>query len=491
MRKNILLPFLLTALVSVYASVLQAQSVDLKTYYAKANNKKAAELKTALYGIITNHTNVGYDGLLDAYKTTDRRADGYLRDWYSNATNYVIGGPAENKSYKKEGDAYNREHTVPQSWFGNTSLMKSDLVQVVPTDGYINNMRSNHPLGENKGENFTSKNGYSKVGACTVSGYSGTCFEPNDEIKGDMARIYFYVLACYENAHPNWNGGTASQFFDGKKYPGLKDWAMKMLLRWAKQDPVDDVERARNEAVYKLQKNRNPFVDFPSLSEFVWGDSISYAFDVSLPHGQTNPENPDDPYNPDDPDNPDNPDDPDDPDEPILPGQIELSQLSWTSTRHADYGDGFTTSFNGLTISYYKAKSTVDPVNVNKYGELRFYDKSVLLISGAEVTKVTFHAGDKKNTIVIDGRSFSFSADGILTWEGSMSPFIAIADGQSRIKTIDITVKEPDGIGGVSATPSFRLIFDEQGRYLGHSLPPRPGMYLVRNGEKTRKVILK
>ena len=195
MRKNILLPFLLTALVSVYASVLQAQSVDLKTYYAKANNKKAAELKTALYGIITNHTNVGYDGLLDAYKTTDRRADGYLRDWYSNATNYVIGGPAENKSYKKEGDAYNREHTVPQSWFGNTSLMKSDLVQVVPTDGYINNMRSNHPLGENKGENFTSKNGYSKVGACTVSGYSGTCFEPNDEIKGDMARIYFYVLA--------------------------------------------------------------------------------------------------------------------------------------------------------------------------------------------------------------------------------------------------------------------------------------------------------
>ena len=115
----------------------------------------------------------------------------------------------------------------------------------------------------------------------------------------------------------------------------------------------------------------------------------------------------------------------------------------------------------------------------------------MLLISGAEVTKVIFHAGDKKNTIVIDGRSFSFSADGILTWEGSMSPFIAIADGQSRIKTIDITVKEPDGIGGVSATPSFRLIFDEQGRYLGHSLPPRPGMYLVRNGEKTRKVILK
>ena len=207
---------------------LSAQAEDLAKYYSKANNKKAADLKSALYSIIHSHTNIGYDGLLEAYHESDVRADGKLRDWYSNATNFVIGGPAENHSYKKEGDGYNREHLVPQSWFGSGE-MKSDLVQVVPTDGYVNNRRSNYPLGENTGDTWKSANGYCKLGACTVSGYSGQCFEPNDEMKGDIARVYFYVLACYENLHPNWNGGQASQVFDGKKYPGLKDWALKMF----------------------------------------------------------------------------------------------------------------------------------------------------------------------------------------------------------------------------------------------------------------------
>ena len=77
---------------------MTSQAENLATYYAGANNKKGADLKTALYGIIHNHTNIGYDGLLSAYHETDKRADGYLRDWYSNATNYVIGGPKENHS---------------------------------------------------------------------------------------------------------------------------------------------------------------------------------------------------------------------------------------------------------------------------------------------------------------------------------------------------------------------------------------------------------
>jgi hypothetical protein len=118
---------------------MTSQAENLATYYAGANNKKGADLKTALYGIIHNHTNIGYDGLLSAYHETDKRADGYLRDWYSNATNYVIGGPKENHSYSGEGDGYNREHLVPQSWFGSGE-MKSDLVQVVPSDGYVNNI---------------------------------------------------------------------------------------------------------------------------------------------------------------------------------------------------------------------------------------------------------------------------------------------------------------------------------------------------------------
>lgn len=475
---------------------MTSQAEDLATYYNKANNKKAADLKTALYSIIHSHTNIGYDGLLEAYHESDCRADGYLRDWYSNATSFVIGGPKENHSYKGEGDGYNREHLVPQSWFGSGE-MKSDLVQVVPTDGYVNNRRSNYPLGETAGDTWKSANGYSKLGSCTVSGYSGECFEPNDEVKGDIARVYFYVLACYQNLHPNWNGGTASNVFDGKTYPGLKAWALKMFLRWAKLDPVDDVERARNEVVYAKQKNRNPFVDYPSLCEYVWGDSVSYAFDVSKPHGQggavipddpIDPVNPDDPEDPDDPINPDNPDDPENPD--AQSGLIELGQCEWTSTTHPTYGAGYTTTVNGIELSYYKGTSTVTPVAVSQYSELRFYDKSVLIISGADIIKVVFHASGKINDMTIDDHTYSFS-NGELTWTGSANPFMAVSGGQSRIQSIEVYVKQADAIRNVYVQPASSYFFDTLGRRLGSGLPRRPGMYLIHQGRRTSKILIK
>lgn len=423
---------------TVAPSTGQVTSVNLATYYSNANGKKKAELKTALYNIINNHTTISYNGLLDAYATSDRRADGKLRDWYSNVTNYEIGGSAEASSYKKEGDSYNREHSVPQSWFGKASPMRSDLVHVIPTDGYVNNRRGNMPFGENRGETYQSLNGYSKVGACTVSGFTGQCFEPNDEIKGDIARIYFYMVTCYENRISGWNGGTASQVFDGSTYPGLKEWTLKMMLRWSKQDPVDEVERARNEAVYQLQQNRNPFVDYPSLCEYVWGDSISYAFDVTKGH-EVNPVTPDDPDDPDKPDNPDNPNNPD-----VTSGSIDLTQLTWTATLDATYGSGFTAKANGLTISYYKASSSVEPIMVTT--ELRFYDQSVLVISGATINKLVFYdAGGSKSgsSIMVNGSSYAFE-DGKITWTGSMNPFICQANKQLRFKSIDVTIEQSE-----------------------------------------------
>ncbi len=482
-----------------------AKAVDLKTYYAKADGKNGAGLKTALYQTIHNHENIGYDGLLSAYHESDCRADGKLRDWYSNVTNFVIGGSAENHAYKKEGDGYNREHTVPQSWFGSGE-MKSDLVQVIPTDGYVNNRRSNYPMGENNGEVYSSANSYSKVGACKVSGYSGTCFEPNDEIKGDIARIYFYVLACYENLHPNWTSGYASNVFDGKTYPGLKDWSLKMFLRWAKEDPVDDVERARNEVVYAKQKNRNPFVDYPSLCEFVWGDSISYAFDVSLGHGQqqggddVDPDvNPDDPdVNPDDPD--DDPDDNPDDDNPVVNpdakgGTIDFARVTWTSTTHPTYGNGYTTTVNGLTISYYTYQS--QNAVVERDGEVRLYKGAVMVIEGAEVTGVVFHASDSKlATLQIDGQSYEWVDQSTVTWEGSMNPFVVTAlGGQSRIASLDVTVKEGETVVdalpvNISGTEEIS-VFDTQGRFLGHHYPLRRGTYVLRRGSKTQKILVK
>ena len=103
-----------------------------KTYYKDADGKSGKALKTALSTIINDHTNIGYDRLYEAYKKTDTRADGYVRDWYSNATNYKHG--VDNKgNYSKEGDMYNREHSVPQSWFSEKAPMKADIVHVLPT----------------------------------------------------------------------------------------------------------------------------------------------------------------------------------------------------------------------------------------------------------------------------------------------------------------------------------------------------------------------
>lgn len=245
------------------------------TYYQSADGKKGAALKTAFFNIIKNHTDIGYDGLIEAYHKTDTRADGKLRDWYSNATNYTWD---DRNGNNREGAGWNREHSVPQSWFSKSSPMKSDIVHVLPTDCYVNNRRSSYPFGEVGNATYTSNNGYSKLGSCKTSGYSGTVFEPNDEIKGDIARIYFYMVTCYEDRFTGWTAGSATQVFSSNKYEGLKTWCMDMMMRWSKNDPVDAVETARNNAVQEVQGNRNPYVDYPGLEEYVWGSKKEEAF---------------------------------------------------------------------------------------------------------------------------------------------------------------------------------------------------------------------
>ena len=258
-------------------------SNDLGDYYASADGKMGEELKTAFFNIIKTHNNIGYDGLWAAYAKTDKRADGKLRDWYSNSTNYVIGGSAQGANYSKEGDSYNREHSVPQSWFSEATPMKADIVHVFPTDGYVNNRRSSYPFGEVGTPTYSSANGYSKLGPCTTSGYTGTVFEPNDEIKGDIARIYFYMATCYQDRILNWSGGLMT----GNTYQPYSQWFFDMLLRWSKQDPVDDRETARNNAVWEVQKNRNPFVDFPGVEDYIWGDKKTESFSYDNYSGTT------------------------------------------------------------------------------------------------------------------------------------------------------------------------------------------------------------
>ncbi len=258
-------------------SVLRISAQIPGDYYSSANGKSGKSLKTALFSAISNHTVRSYKDLWTDFRHTDARSDGKVWDMYSSITSYTFGTDQNSGSYKKEGDNYNREHSMPKSWFNDASPMYSDLFHLVPTDAYVNGRRGNHPFGEVKSPTWSSSGGFSKLGASGVSGYSGTVFEPNDEYKGDFARIYFYMATCYEDRIASWK----SDMLSGNSYTAYASWALQMLLRWAEEDPVSEKEQARNEAVYAIQGNRNPFVDFPGLEQFVWGERKDEAFSVS------------------------------------------------------------------------------------------------------------------------------------------------------------------------------------------------------------------
>ena len=265
------------------------------TYYINADGKKGAELKTALCGIIYNRDEGGdlssaYKALWTHFQSTDARPNGKVWDMYSNLREMTFGVDQDTGSGSKEGQYYNREHSMPNSWFGAKVMpMYTDLHHMYPTDKVVNNKRSNHPFGETNGESFKSANNFSKLGKCTYPGYNGIVFEPNDEYKGDFARTYFYMVTCYEEKLPDWymnfgvNGSGETKnavlaTLDGNTYPGLSPWHLKMLMEWAKKDPVSEKEIKRNNAVYQIQKNRNPFIDYPGLEDYIWGEKKEVLF---------------------------------------------------------------------------------------------------------------------------------------------------------------------------------------------------------------------
>ena len=249
-------------------------------YYKNADGKKGEALKTAMCGIVYNRTEQDYDDLWTAFKTTDVRSDGKIWDMYSNATDYDPNGSHANSA---EGSGFNREHSFPKSWFGGEIMpMFTDLHHLYPVDGNINTRRSNNPYGETNGENYMSANGFSKLGACTYPGYTGKVFEPADEYKGDFARTYFYMVTCYEEKLHDWyttyTNTEVTVVLDGNAYPGFSEWQLNMLMEWAENDPVSEKEINRNNAVYAIQHNRNPFIDYPGLEEYIWGSMTTTAF---------------------------------------------------------------------------------------------------------------------------------------------------------------------------------------------------------------------
>jgi len=256
-------------------------------YYSTAEGKSGYELKTALFNIIKNHNQQSYSSLWTHFKTTDKKSDGTVWDMYSD----VPGGTPQYVytfiedqcgNYSGEGSCYNREHSWPKSWFDDDYPMYTDLFHLYPTDGYVNGKRSNYPFGEVGSPSWTSTNG-SKVGNNITEGYSSRVFEPIDEYKGDFARSYFYMATRYENVIENWiNYGLASELLDGSNDKVFKDWQLNLLLNWHYEDPVSEKETNRNNSVYTIQNNRNPFIDHPEYIALIWDYSNSLESNTTL-----------------------------------------------------------------------------------------------------------------------------------------------------------------------------------------------------------------
>lgn len=238
-------------------------------YYNTLKGKKGAGLKTAVYNIIKDAKVLDYGSgaghTWEGFYTTDRTADNMVIDRYSNDERY-FGSKGSSVS------GMNIEHSFPKSWWGGASNQAyKDLYNLMPSEQKINSAKSNYPMGEVT--NAKTDNGCTKVGTGT-NGYQ--LWEPADKWKGDFARGYMYMATAYQNF--TWSGTQALQILQQGDYPTLQPWAYTLYIKWAKADKVDAIEIKRNNEVYKIQGNRNPYVDFPNLMEYIWGDSIDYAF---------------------------------------------------------------------------------------------------------------------------------------------------------------------------------------------------------------------
>ena len=268
MNKSIRFTILLAVMLFAAQAIFAAEPTN---YYNAAHGKSDEALMTALRNIIREHRQLSYSALWDAFRTTDTDDQGYIIDMYSNCR---YRPDQHGGSGKNVGDGFNREHSFPKSWFDDGYPMYTDLFHLYPTDIKVNNQRSNYPFGVcEKGTRLVNGNlhGKGKLGLSTYPGYSGTVFEPDDEYKGDFARTYFYMVTCYKNELPSWPGSPQLNY-SVNRYKAFSTWSINMLMEWSRLDPVSEKELKRNDAVFSLQGNRNPFIDHPELAELIWGD---------------------------------------------------------------------------------------------------------------------------------------------------------------------------------------------------------------------------
>lgn len=237
-------------------------------YYSSLNGKSDAELKTAIYNLIHNFTLISsYSALPSYFEKTDVYPESHR--WWDMYSDIPFYAP----SFR----GLNREHSFPKSWWGGSTSVSAyvDLNHLYPSEMKANTAKSNYPLGEVDMSKASFDNGICYVGPGLrgQGGGASKVFEPNDEYKGDFARTYFYMVTCYQNL--SWK---YTYMLEQNTYPTLSPWAVTLLMKWHREDPVSQKEIDRNEVVYGIQGNRNPFIDMPELAEYIWGSKKGDKF---------------------------------------------------------------------------------------------------------------------------------------------------------------------------------------------------------------------
>ena len=302
---------------SLFLSVAMLVSAQPQASYYTASTldgKNGRALELALQSIVYPHTRLSYNYLWKAYEITDPGpTDSISASYHGGNTQLVYDMYSWMKWFPKfyeDGDhsqtgGINREHCVPNSWWGGedgNAIAYTDLHHLFPADGAANNAKGNYPLGEyisgltlswpTETRTYQGTAYMDAVHVCSriwdvpsnkQSNFGGAAkvFEPADMYKGDFARAYLYVVCAYEKKL-TWQTTQNTMFEnDAQGYTDIENWALNMLLTWHRNDPVSPKERDRNNAVEELQGNRNPFIDYPELVEYIWGNKTSQAFSLA------------------------------------------------------------------------------------------------------------------------------------------------------------------------------------------------------------------
>ncbi len=438
-------------------------AADYGNYYYDVNGN-GTTLLSSIQSVVSKATTIGYDGLWSAYKTTDIvPGTSKIWDMYGGFQfTYQSGG----KNYSDEGDCYNREHSIPKSWWGSTKDARySDIIHLVPTDGYVNNRRSNYAFGEVDSPTYThsfpARNdgngneiqsaGTSKLGtAKSINGVSfpksDVVFEPDDQYKGDFARIYFYYASRYGGVATS---GDGSAMFKSSA-PYLTNYGKELLLKWHMQDPVSEKEINRNNGVQQCQGNRNPFVDHPSWVDLIWGGKYTgkNAENTSsgkVVHGE-------------------------------LSGDAPIEEVTLTSLTATGYtttfnvGDAFV--FDGVAKAHYSdgSSKTVTPT-IATYPNMQTVGNKTAKLSYTEEGKtvyfeytVTVNAAEPQpepktlSSISVSGQTTNYEVGDTFTFDGVVTAHYS--DGSSKVVT-PTSISNPNM--SVAGEKTITITYSEEG----------------------------